>query len=265
MERFAIYCANEQNVGAQVSLLFGLHEASYKRYLNLVSNLYGESGDKGAQVKLLKESSKSDNIIALVRQLQLTALPTSRHLLALVMANCSDLIAVDLEVGTNLAAASRWARTLYTYQNAQSSNGVVSAEYFELILTTIFDTARFDELLYGSVEAALALIEVGRAEDAVEFAEAAVAQAEQIRGVGNAVDLCRIMLRLLRIEQGSKAKDMVDRVFAKLPDAMFGRLMVCDRTLVASAFIHYLCWKHVSALGMRYQTTLKLKPCNTFQ
>ncbi|MGH9961910.1 MAG: hypothetical protein ACREBC_33080, partial [Pyrinomonadaceae bacterium] len=240
LRRLANFCARDRNLGRQEELLRGLYGASRLSCLELVRQVYGgEVGDEALAV-LLEENESSDNVLRLVRRLQIIAPATAARIFQLNFELGQGRFLTLLGVEADLHNASRWLRTCYGYP------GIMPGQIQDDIVQIMREMLVYDERVFSAIEATVALVDAERPSDTEPFVSAIIKGAEQAAALRSPVALMGLVLRLMRVDQALN-KRCVDTVLAHIrPHALY-KLLSISESIVLASFTYHLFRNHISA------------------
>jgi hypothetical protein len=117
------------------------------------------------------------------------------------------------------------------------------------------DMRTYDERLFSSIEAALALVDVDRASEADQYVGSIMKASSQAAGLRSPMALIELVLRLMRIDQVLN-QSCLEAVLEHISPATLQRLINAEDSPTVAGFIHYLLRRHVASSTTKYDQAL---------
>jgi hypothetical protein len=239
--QLADHCQRDGNLGRHAALLHGLHAASRQLSRELVSALYGPDADNERLLDMIDESESIDNINGLIQQVQEIDRTTAGYLLKVALETSHDRLLALAGVDANLQSTSRWLRTMHRQPS------VVPSGLQEEVVDVMLKLREYDTRLFSAVEAAAALIDAGRLQEAHVFTTDVLKfarQAGSVRSIGAFINLCLMLMRMDQVLGTS----CLHAVLGQISDSEVVSLLNLRDEPIAATFFHWLARHHIPQL-----------------
>lgn len=235
------------NLGHHAVLIQGLQSASRSLCAEVASKIYGTEGDEDSLVSLIEENESIDNVVHLITVLRKALPDAARRLLKVAIDVGQERIQALLDFECDLTSASRWLRT------SRDHPDIVTPDFLDSTVQSMLSARRYDTRLFSRIEAALALVDSGRTDDAEAFVTEVLDSADQTGAFRSPWALARLFLRVSYLDKAVDGNRCLEAVLRHITPSGLGHLLRQRDHALASSFLYYLAQRHLPAVWAEHQ------------